>query len=102
MLTQLELSLSTVTTALLYLCFLPQVKYGVVYWRGEEYRTGTCVFLTPTAFRFKTYGNVFKGFKSIKSEKVINYVYCLYFISVKFYQWLVISLLYSTNIWLMF
>lgn len=47
-----------------------QIKYGVVHWRGEEYRSGTCVFLTPTTFRFKTYGNVFKGFKGSKSEKV--------------------------------
>ncbi|XP_014281484.1 DNA (cytosine-5)-methyltransferase 1 [Halyomorpha halys] len=52
-----------------------EIKYGVVHWRGEEYRPGTCVFLTPATFRFKTYGNVFKGFKNSKSEKIDEDLY---------------------------
>lgn len=29
------------------------MKYGVVYWKGEEYREGHGVYLQPDAFSFK-------------------------------------------------
>lgn len=35
-----------------------QTLFGVVYWRGEEYRMGSFVFLAPTAFKFKTSSSV--------------------------------------------
>ncbi|KAL1124037.1 hypothetical protein AAG570_001807 [Ranatra chinensis] len=50
-------------------------EYGVVSWRGEEYRPGCCVFLAPTAFRFKTFGNVFKGGNNRKSDRVDEDLY---------------------------
>lgn len=48
--------------------------FGVVKWRGEEYRSGSFVFLTPGVFKFKSgAAPVFKS-HSRKEDKV-SYCY---------------------------
>lgn len=54
--------------------FIFQVMYGVVKWRGEEYRPGSFVFLTPGVFKFKSgKAAVFKR-DGRKDEKVSKYL----------------------------
>ncbi|XP_014253428.1 DNA (cytosine-5)-methyltransferase 1-like [Cimex lectularius] len=45
--------------------------YELVKWRGDEYTVGCCVYLSPSVFKFKTYGNVYKPL-SRKGEKDVN------------------------------
>lgn len=50
--------------------FFVKVVFGVVKWRGEEYRSGSFVFLTPGVFKFKSgAAPVFKS-HSRKEDKV--------------------------------